>query len=169
MSRNNMTKLAKEYDVDKQIKKICSNLILFRGSISQKVLVEKCKISINTYQISINTYKKLESYKRYPNIETLLTLANYYSISIDSFLNGNMNQTNSIYTQQDITNIGIRLSDIRKNFGYTEKDISDILDLDVRSYKTIESNTNTKGINLVYALILCQKYKCNLDNLLFNR
>lgn len=162
MGRNNMAQLAKEYGVDKQVKTICNNLVLFRGNITQKVIAEKC-------EISINTYKKLESYNRYPQIKTLLNLANNYSISINSFLTGNMNQTNLIYKQQDITNIGTRLSDIRKNFGYTEKDISDILDLDVRSYKAIESSTNTKGINLVYALILCEKYKCNLDNLLFNR
>ena len=114
--------------------------------------------------ISRSAYKDYETQIKIIPIKHLVTLSNYYDISIDYILG--ISNINKYSEKKEIDKIeaGNRLKELRKENQLTQKKLAEILNTTFSNIAFYEKGRNLIATPFLY--MICKKYKISADYLL---
>ncbi len=127
---------------------------------------EKTQADIaNILKISRGTYKDYELEVAIIPIKHLITLANYYNVSIDYLFGlSRTEQYKNNILEIDYIKAGMRLKEFRKDNKLTQKDLASLLNTTFSSIAWYEKGRNLIATPFLYTI--CKTYKISADYLL---
>ncbi len=115
--------------------------------------------------VSDSLYSRYEKEKQSIPLKHLITLCDYFNVSLDYIFNfTNNRQYKNIKTNYDIDLIKIRLKELRKEHNLTQTKISEYLNIDQPTWSIYEKGKSLIGLPFLH--MLCTKYKISADYLL---
>ncbi len=98
-------------------------------------------------------------------IKHLITLCNYYDVSLDYIFEfANIRQYNDINKEIDKKLAGIRLKEFRKQNKITQSKLAEFLNTTFSTISSYERGVNLLSTNYLYTI--CDKYKISADYLM---
>ena len=112
-----------------------------------------------------NCYNQYESEYVIIPIKHLITLCNYYNVSLDYIFEFTEERNYSnINKDIDLKIVGDRLKNWRKEKGFTQVKIAEFLKIDQPTWSIYEKGKNLIGTPFLYTI--CKKYNISADYLL---
>lgn len=116
-------------------------------------------------KIKYSTYLTYENGSHYPSLENLGKIAKFYSITLEELV-GKTTRPNSkvkVSFSKEMP-LGDRLKNLRKNDGYTQMEVAEILDVKRGTYIAYEYGKCNPRIHIL--LKLCDLYALNISELI---
>jgi len=127
-------------------------------NFSQREIAEKIQLTKSAY----NQYE--QQYRIIPVLK-LNDIANVFNVSINYLLNISNDKTHEkSYKNLDIIKSGIRLKEFRKSINYTQKKLSDKLNIATSLISDYEKGTRFISTHALYTI--CKKHNISADYLL---
>ena len=128
------------------------------NKILQMMIAKKIEISKSQYSLYENENVTIP-------IKHLITLCNYYDVSLDYILDFNITtQYKNLNLKTDKLKAGQRLKEFRKEQKLTQEQLANFLNTNKSVVCRYENGTNLIGFSFLY--MICDKYKISADYLL---
>ncbi len=127
--------------------------------------IKKQQDIANLLEIVKSQYCNYETEKVTIPIKHLITLCNYYNVSLDYIFEfTNIEQYETIKKETNKTLMGKRLKELRKEFKLTQTDLSNFLNTTFSTISSYERGVNIISTNYLYSI--SKKYHISTDYLL---
>ena len=114
--------------------------------------------------VSDSLYSRYEKEKQTIPLKHLITVCNYFNVSLDYILGFNESKKYSSNNNLDMKKVSLRIKSFRKEINLTQLQIANFLHIDQPTWSIYESGKSLIGLPFLF--MICKKYNISADYLL---
>ncbi len=114
--------------------------------------------------VSDSLYSRYEKEKQTIPLKHLITVCNYFDVSLDYILGFNESKKYSSNNNLDMKKVSLRIKSFRKEINLTQLQIANFLHIDQPTWSIYESGKSLIGLPFLF--MICKKYNISADYLL---